>query len=156
MKCRAAFLSLILLVLWVPTICSAEWKQLEGKFYENTHGTKYYYETKMSYADVSSTKNPIVVFWGKTVFGGKSDPDYAKLLSIGCPPETAAVELKYRVDINKKKAALVYGILYDSQGRILNTEETQNAPYLPILPDTGAEYVWLMIGNLHDKSSIGR
>jgi len=65
MRRRALFLYVILLILLVSTVCSAEWKQLDGKHHQNTFDTKYYMETKMSYADVSSTKAPIVVFWGK-------------------------------------------------------------------------------------------
>ena len=156
MRRRALFLSVILLILLVSTVCSAEWKQLDGKHHQNTFGTKYYMETKMSYADVSSTKVPLVVFWGKTVFNGKRDPAYVKLLSIGCPSETAMVELKYRVDINNKKAAIIYGILYDAQGRILGTDEQKKAEYIPIPPDTGAEAVWLMIKELHEKGAIGQ
>ena len=76
-KNRAVLLFfLLLLVLWIPTSCSAEWKLLESKLHENAYGTKYYYDTKMSYADGSSNQNPLVVFWGKTVFDGKGDPDY--------------------------------------------------------------------------------
>jgi len=156
MKRSLIVLSLLLSMLWTATICSAEWKLLDGKHHQNAYGTKYYMETKMSYADVSSTQNPIVVFWGKTVFQGKSDPTYAQLIKIGCPPETAMVELKYRVDLNNKKAALVYGILYDTQGRILSSEEQKKVEYIPISPNTGAEAVWIMIRELHEKGAINK
>ncbi len=156
MKNRAVLLFILLLVLWIPTSCSAEWKLLESKLHESAYGTKYYYDTKMSYAEGSSSKNPLVVFWGKTVFDGKGDPDYAKLLSIGCPPDTTAVELKYKVDLNNKKAAVIYGVLYDVQGRILSTDESKNAEYKAITPGTGAEVVWAMIKDLHEKGAISR
>lgn len=156
MKRRALLFFLLLLMLWAPTICSAEWKLLDGKLHESEFGTKYYVETKMSYAEMSSTKNPIVLFWGKVVFNGKSDPAYSKLLTIGCSPETAAVEMKYRLDINNKKAATVYGVLYDAKGRILSTDETKNAEYSPILPGTGSEVVWAMIKDMHEKGAISR
>lgn len=155
-KNRAVWLFILLLVLWIPTSCSAEWKLLESKLHENAYGTKYYYDTKMSYADGSTSKNPLVVFWGKTVFDGKGDPDYTKLLSIGCPPDTTAVELKYKVDLNNKKAAVIYGVLYDVQGRILSTDQPKNAEYKPISPGTGAEVVWAMIKELHEKGAISR
>ena len=154
MKRRAVFLLLLISIVWMPAICGAEWKQLDGKHHQNDFGTKYYMEMNMNYADGSSNQNPIVLFWGKTVFQGKNDPAYAKLISIGCSPETATVELKYRVDINNKKAALVYGILYDAQGRILSSEEQKKAEYLPVPSDTGAEAVWFMIREMHAKEAI--
>ena len=50
MRRGTLFFAVILLVLLVPTLCSAEWKLLEGKIYENTYGTQYYFDTKLSYA----------------------------------------------------------------------------------------------------------
>ena len=154
MKRRAIFLVLLLAILWMPANCGAEWKRLDGKHHQNEYGTQYYMETNMTYADGSSTQTPIVLFWGKTVFHGKNDPVYAKLINGGCPPDTAAVVLKYRVDINNKKAALVYGILYDAQGRILSTDEQKKFEYQPIQPGTGAEAVWLIIREMHAKGAI--
>ena len=156
MKRKVVWISLLLLILWGPTLASAEWKQMESKYHQNAYGTKYFYETKMSYAAASSPKTPIVVLWGKIVYNGKSDPAYAQLLSNGCPPEMTAVELKYLIDINNKKAAIVYGVLYDTQGRTLGTDEKPNAPYSPIPPDTGAEVVWRMVKELHEKGAISK
>lgn len=153
---RAVYLLLLLLILWTPAICSAEWKRLDGKHHQNDFGTRYYMETKMHYADGSSVQNPIVVFWGRTVYQGKNDPTYAKLISIGCPQDTAMVELKYKVDINNKKAALVYVILYDDRGRILGTDEQKKTEFLTIPPDTGAEAVWLIIREMHAKGAINQ
>jgi len=150
-------LALMLLLIFLPAAaCSAEWNPVEGKFAENPYGTKYYTESKLSYAESSTAKNPIVVTWGKTVFNGKADPDYAKLMQRGCPPETAAVELKFWVDINNKKLAIAFGILYDAQGRILSTDEVKNPEYMPIPPGTGAESRWAAIKDLHEKGLINR
>ena len=154
MKFKVSCLSILLFILWTPMLASAEWKQLESKYHQNAYGTKYFYETKMSYAAASSPKTPIVVLWGKVVYSGKGDPAYAQLLSNGCPPEMNSVELKYLVDINNKKAAIVYGVLYDVQGRTLGTYERPNAPYSPIPPDTGAEVVWRLVKELHEKGAI--
>ena len=154
MKRKVVWLSLLLFILWGPTLASAEWKQLESKYHQNAYGTKYFYETKMSYATASSAKTPIVVLWGKVVYSGKADPAYSQLISNGCPPEMTSVELKYLIDINNRKAAIVYGVLYDVQGRTLGTDERPNAPYSPIPPDTGAEVVWRMVKELHEKGAI--
>ena len=66
------------------------------------------------------------------------------------------VELKYKVDINNKKAALVYVILYDDRGRILGTDEQKKTEFLTIPPDTGAEAVWLIIREMHAKGAINQ
>jgi hypothetical protein len=151
-----AVLSIILMVLFVPAICRAEWILLEGKPYENTYGTKYYFETKLSYAEGSSSQTPLVVFWGKVEFNGKNDPAYVKLMSAGGSPETAAIELKYRVDISGKKAATLYGVLYDARGRILSSDEFKKPVYTPIPPDSGAEIIWLKIREMHEKGAISK
>jgi hypothetical protein len=156
MKHRTLFLFIILLVLSVPTICSAEWKQLEGKFSENTYGTKLYIETKMGYADTSSDQTPIVVFWTRNVFSGKTDPVYVKLVSIGGSPDITTVEMKFQMDINKKTAATLYGILSDAQGRILSTDGVKKPVYTPISPDSAAELVWAMIKDWHEKGAISK
>ncbi len=154
MRRRMLFLSIILLVLFVPTLCHAEWKLLEGKIYENTHGTKYYFDNRLNYADGSSSKAPLVMMWGKTEFHGKTDPMHVHLVSIGISPEVAVMEIKYRVDINNKKVALLYGVFYDEKGRTLGTDETKNPEDLPIPAGSAAETTWLMIKELHEKGAI--
>jgi hypothetical protein len=154
MKIKVTFFSLLLLVLWTPMIASAEWRQLESKYHQNTFGTKYFYETNMSYAATSSPKTPVVVLWGKMVYSGKRDPEYSKLIANGCPAEMTSIEVKYLVDVNNKKTAIVYVALYDAQGRTLGTNEQPKAPYSVIPPDTGAEVVWRMVKELHEKGAI--
>jgi hypothetical protein len=145
----------MLLIQLVPALCSAEWKLMEGKPFESVYGTKHYIETKMTYAGASSSQNPIVIFWAKNVFNGKSDPVYVKLVSGGAFSETVSMEIKLQLDINKKTAALAYGILYDVQGRIISTDEVKKPVYAPIGPEPAAEAVWLMIKELHEKGAIG-
>lgn len=103
MKRRSVWLFAFLFILFIPTLVSAEWKQFESKYHQNDYGTKYLYETNMSYAAASTAKTPIVVLWGKTVYNGKSDPEYSQLIRNGCPPEMTSVEAKYLIDVNKKK-----------------------------------------------------
>lgn len=154
MKAKVASFFLLLFILWTPMSASAEWKQFESKYHQNDYGTKYFYETNMSYAATSTAKNPIVVLWGRTVYNGKSDPEYSKLIANGCPAEMTAIEAKYLVDVNNKKTAIAYVALYDAQGRTLGTNEQPTPAYLSIKPNTGAEAVWFMIKELHAKGAI--
>ena len=154
MRRGTLFFSVILLVLLAPTLCSAEWKLLEGKIYENTYGTQYYFDTKLSYAEGSSSKAPLVILWGKTEFHGKSDPAYVKLVSLMGNPEIAVMEIKYWVDINNKKAAMLYGVLYDGKGRTLSTDDVKNPQYVDIPTGSAAETTWRMVKDLHEKGAI--
>ena len=153
---RAGRWAVLFLLLFLPAVAHAEWKLLESKYHENAYGTKYFYDPRLTYDAVSSDKNPVVVLWGRVVFLGKTDPDYVRLLQSGCPPEATTVDLKYLVDVRGKRTAIVYGVLRDAQDRVLGSNEEKKTAYHPIPPATGAEYVWNMIRELHEKGAISR